>query len=90
MFNLTDYADVKRLLGELAPLEDQLMPNELEMLHSLRDKYAEPITIDPFDAAALNVMLRNIEIRKGYRFDVKTDSGRVIDLPRKQDDGEAS
>ena len=85
MFNLTDYADVKRLLGELEPLEDQLMPNELEMLHSLRDKYTEPITIDPFDTAALNVMLRNIEIRKGFKFDVKTDSGRVIDLPRKTD-----
>lgn len=86
MFNLTDYADVKRLLGELEILEEQLMPNELEMLHSLRDKYDEPITIDPFDTAALNVMLRNIEVRKGFVFDVKKDAGRVIDLPRKTDD----
>ena len=86
MFNLTDYADVKRLLGELETLEAQLMPNELEMLHSLRDKYDEPITIDPFDTAALNVMLRNIEVRKGFVFDVKKDAGRVIDLPRKTDD----
>ena len=83
MFNLINYADVKRLLGELETLEDQLMPNELEMLHSLCDKYAEPITIDPFDATALNVMLRNIEVRKGYVFDVKKDAGRVIELPRK-------
>lgn len=83
MFNLTDYADVKRLLGELDTFEDQLMLNELEMLRSLVNKYAEPITIDPFDAAALNVMLRNIEIRKGYKFDVTTNAGRVIDLPRK-------
>jgi len=86
MFNLINYADVKRLLGELETLEDQLMPNELEMLHSLCDKYAEPITIDPFDATALNVMLRNIEVRKGYAFDVKKDAGRVIDLPRKAED----
>ena len=86
MFNLTNYADVKRLLGELENLEDQLMPNELEMLHSLCNKYAEPITIDPFDATALNVMLRNIEVRKGYVFDVKKDAGRVIDLPRKAGD----
>ena len=86
MFNLTDYADVKRLLGELETLGGQLMPNELEMLHSLRDKYAEPITIDPFDATALNVMLRNIEVRKDYVFDVKTDAARVIDLPRKVED----
>ena len=86
MFNLTNYADVKRLLGELETLEDQLMPNELEMLHNLCDKYADPITIDPFDATALNVMLRNIEVRKGYAFDVKKDAGRVIDLPRKADE----
>ena len=86
MFNLTNYADVKRLLGELETLEDQLMPNELEMLHNLCDKYAEPITIDPFDATALNVMLRNIEGRKGYAFDVKKDAGRVIDLPRKAEE----
>ena len=86
MFNLTNYADVKRLLGELETLEDQLMPNELEMLHNLCDKYAEPITIDPFDATALNVMLRNIEVRKGYAFDVKKDAGRVIDLPRRAEE----
>ena len=86
MFHLTNYADVKRLLGELETLEDKLMPNELEMLHSLCDKYAEPITIAPFDATALNVMLRNIEVRKGYAFDVKKDAGRVIDLPLKAED----
>ena len=86
MFNLINYADVKRLLGELETLEDQLMPNELEMLHNLCDKYAEPITIDPFDATALNVMLRNIKVRKGYAFDVKKDAGRVIDLPRKAEE----
>ncbi|MBT5299136.1 MAG: hypothetical protein HOL41_12385 [Rhodospirillaceae bacterium] len=82
MFNLTDYTELKRLLTELAAVEDALMANELEMLHSLRDKYAEPITVDPFDTAALNVMLRNIEVRKGYKFDPKKDAGRVIDLAR--------
>ena len=56
------------------------------MLHSLRNKYAEPITIDPFLATALNVMLRNIEVRKDYVFDVKEDAGWVIDLPRKVED----
>jgi len=69
-------------------LEDQLMPNELEMLHSLRDKYDEPITVDPFDTAALNVMLRNIEVRKGFDFDPRKDGGRVIDLPRVHDGDE--
>ncbi|MDP7641908.1 MAG: hypothetical protein QGI52_05600 [Alphaproteobacteria bacterium] len=52
------------------------------MLHSLNEKYSEPRTPDPFDATALEVILRNIEIRKGYRIDVKKDAARVIDLPR--------
>ena len=85
MFNLTDYANVKRLLGELETLKDQ---HELEMLHSLCDKYAEPIAIDPFDATALNAMLRTIKVRKNYVFDVRKDAGRVIDLPRKAEDDE--
>ena len=85
MFNLTDYANVKRLLGELETLKDQ---HELEMLHSLCDKYAEPIAIDPFDATALNAMLRTIKVRKNYVFDVRKDAGRVIDLHRKAEDDE--
>ena len=85
MFNMAEYAEIKTLVTELMALEDRLMPNELEMAHSLRDKYAEPITVDPFDTAALNVMLRNIEIRKGFDFDPRKDGGRVIDLPRKDD-----
>ena len=58
------------------------------MLHSLCDKYTEPIAIDAFDATALNVMLRNIEVRNNYAFDVNKDAGRVIDLPRKAEDDE--
>ena len=88
MFNLTDYADVKRLLGELETLEDQLKSNELEMLHGLFDKYTETIAIDPFDATALHVMLLKIEVRNNYAFAVKKDAGRVIDLPRKAEDDE--
>ena len=85
MFNMAAYAELKQILDELTPREDALMPNELEMLHSLRDKYLEPLAVDPFDTAALNVMLRNIDIRKGYDFDARKDAGRVIDLPRKDD-----
>ncbi len=58
------------------------MPNELEMLHSLKAKYIEPLNPDPFDVTSHNVMLRNVEIRTGYRFDPRKDGGRVINLPR--------
>lgn len=85
MVNIAATAHINRLLEELGGLEDQLMPNELEMMHSLKQKYAEPITADPFDVTALEVILRNIEVRKGFRIDPKKDGGRVIDLPRSSD-----
>ncbi len=81
MFNMAGYAEVKRLLAELEAIEERLMPNELEMLRSLKAKYIEPLTPDSFDQTSLNVMLRNVEIRKGYRIDPRKDGGRVIDLP---------
>ena len=82
MFNMAAYVEVKRLLDEIGAIEEGLMPNELEMLRSLKAKYAEPLSPDLFDVTSLKVMLRNVEIRKGYRFDSRKDAGRVINLPR--------
>ena len=82
MFNLAAYAEFKRLIDELGVVDDQLMPNELETYRSLAMKYAEPMTLDPIDTSCLEVILRNIEIRRGYNFDPKTDGGRVMDLHR--------
>ena len=83
MFNMTGYVEPKRLLTRVEAIEEKLMPNELEMLRSLKAHYVEPLNPDPFDVTSLNVMLRNVEIRKGYRFDPRRDGGRVIDLPRR-------
>ena len=82
MFSMAAYLELMRLIDEVGALEDQLLPNEREMLHSLKAKYAEPTAIDPFDKTALEVMRRNVQVRKGYDFDPKTDPPRVIDLPR--------
>ena len=82
MFNMTGYVELKRLLTEVEAIEEKLTPNELDMLRSLKAKYIEPLNPDPFDVTSLNVMLRNVEIRKGYRFDPRKDGGRVINLPR--------
>ncbi len=81
MVQLAAYANFKSLLERAAEVEDKLLPNELEMVHSLGAQYAEPLTPDPFDITALEVILRNVEVRKGFRIDVKKDAGRVIDLP---------
>ena len=83
MFNMAGYVELKRPLTKVEALEEKLMPNELEMLRSLKANYVGPLNPDPFDVTSLNVMLRNVEIRKGYRFDPKKDGGRVINLPRK-------
>ncbi len=83
MFNMTGYVELKRLLAKVQAIEEKLMPIELEMLRSLQAKYVEPLNPDPFDVTSLNVMVRNVEIRKGYHFDPRRDGGRVINLPRR-------
>jgi hypothetical protein len=82
MVKLVAYAEFKTLLNQAAALEEALLPNELEMVHSLADKYAEAVDLDPFDVTAIEVILRNVDVRKGFRMDVKKDPARVIDLPR--------
>jgi len=77
---MVGYVELKSLITEVEAIEEKLTPNELEMLHSFREKYNEPIDPDPFDVTALNVMLRNVEVRAAYRVDPRKDTGRVIDL----------
>lgn len=85
MVELAAFVALQRLIEQADAVEESLMPNEREMLHSLRAKYLVPIDVDPFDATALEVILRNVEVRKGYDFDPRKDGGRVIDLPRTGD-----
>ena len=85
MAKLVAFAQFQAMLSHAAGVEEALLPNEIEMLHSLGAKYAEPLTPDAFDVVALEVILRNVEIRKGYRFDTKKDVPRMIDMPRTKD-----
>ena len=82
MVKLAAYAELKTMLDRAAEVEDELLTNELEMLHSLNAKYPEPLNLDPFDVTAIEVILRNVGVRKGFSLDVKKDAARVIDLPR--------
>ncbi len=85
MAKLVAFAQFQSMLSRAVEVEEELLSNEIEMLHSLGAKYAEPLTPDPFDITALEVILRNVEIRKGYRFDAKKDAPRMIDMPRTKD-----
>ena len=82
MVKLATYAEFKTMLDRAAEIEDEFLPNELEMLHSLNAKYSEPLNLDPFDVTAIEVILRNVGVRKGFSFDAKKDTARIIDLPR--------
>ena len=85
MVELVAFVALRRLIEAAEAVEESLMPNERETLHSLKAKYREPTDVDPFDATALEVIVRNVEVRKGYDFDPRRDGGRVIDLPRSGD-----
>lgn len=87
MFNLARHAEVTRLLDALEARIEELTPNELELYRTLRAKYASPDHSDFDDVTCLEVMLRNVDIRKGYNMDPRKDPGRTIDLPRKRSDG---
>ena len=67
MVELAAFVALQRLIEQADAVEESLMPNEREMLHSLKAKYREPIDVDPFDATALEVILRNVEVAQGIR-----------------------
>lgn len=83
MFDMTDFVEVKRLLQALAAVEDRLSPNEREMYRAIRAKYEEPGHGSFDDKICLEVMLRNIEIRKDYGLNDGADAQRTIDMERR-------
>ena len=89
MVNLTDLAEIQRLLDELAPLEGELTANELELCRSLRAKYQEPVTGQFDDKICLELLLRNVGIRRGHGLAPQEATARRIDLPRVDQDGDS-
>ncbi len=82
MVNLANHAEVLKLLAEAEALAADLTPNEQEMLSHLKSKYAVPDHGDFDDKICLEVMLRNVAIRKGYAIDPKGDTNRAIEVTR--------
>ena len=86
MFDMARFVEVKRLLEQVERVESKLTSNEREMFRSLLTKYDEPGHTDFDDRICLEVILRNVEVRKGFGFDPSRDPGRVIELPRADGD----
>ena len=80
MFDMAGYVEFKHLIDRVEAAGAALMPNETETLADLKDKYAEPLTPDATDVTCLEVILRNIEIRKHYAVDAESHAGRSIDF----------
>ena len=83
MFDMVRFAEATRLIEAVGAVEDRLAPNELEMYRTLKARYAEPVAVDDHDATCLEVILRNVGIRKAHGFDPRSDPMRTIDLARK-------
>ncbi|MEM7223687.1 MAG: hypothetical protein AAF495_11945 [Pseudomonadota bacterium] len=82
MVKLIDFAEIQRLLDELAPHEGELTGNELELYRSLRAKYQEPVSGQFDDKICLELLLRNIGIRRAHGLAPQDAGARRIDLPR--------
>lgn len=82
MVNLAHYAEIKTLLDEVAACADDLSPNERELFHTLMARYEEPVTGSFEDKTCLEVMLRNVALRRGYGLKA-SDAVRRVDLARK-------
>lgn len=82
MPKLSELAEVMGLLDRLAAVEDELTPNEHELYRSLKAKYEAPGPTSFDDRVCLEVMLRNVAVRRGYDLDPQDTVGRIIDLPR--------
>lgn len=82
---MAQYVEVQRLLEEVAVVEARLSPNERELYRSLKAKYAEPLSIAFDDKVCLEVLLRNVEVRRGFGLDTGESATRSIEMPRKRE-----
>jgi hypothetical protein len=85
--NLAHYAEIKALLDAVAARADELSPNERELFHTLAARYEEPVAGSFEDKTCLEVMLRNVELRKGYGMK-PSDATRRVELARKSGESE--
>jgi len=87
LVNLAHYAEIKALLDEVAASADELSPNERELFHTLAARYEEPVAGSFEDKTCLEVMLRNVTLRRGYGLK-PADATRRVELPRKSGETE--
>ena len=87
MVNLAHYAEIKTLLDRVAAVAEQLSPNERELFHTLAGRYEEPVAGTFDDKTCLEVMLRNVDLRKSYGMKA-SEATRRVDLERRREESD--
>ena len=85
MVDLARRVHVTGLFEKIEEVEGKLTANELEMVRHLKEKYEDPGHSDFDDAHVLEVILRNVGIRKGFEIDARNHTPRTIEMERKKD-----
>jgi hypothetical protein len=85
MVDLARHVHVTTLFEDIKAVEGDLTANELEMVRHLHEKYADPGHSDFDDAHVLEVILRNVGIRKGFDIDARNHTPRAVEMERKKD-----
>lgn len=88
MVQLANRVEVLELLEHVAEFEAELTPNEREMVWSLQTKYVTPGGESFDDKTCLEVIIRNVGIRRSAGMKPSEAAIRKIDLPT--DGGDAS
>jgi hypothetical protein len=82
MIDLAQYAELKNLLDRIEAIEGELTPNEKRRYLDMKGLYSEPCQVAFGDVRMLEVILRNVEIRKHYAIDKDKDTQRTISFGR--------
>ena len=85
MVDLARHVHVTSLFEDIEAVEAELTANELEMVRHLKEKYEDPGHSDFDDAHVLEVILRNVGIRKGFDIDARKHTPRAIEMERNKD-----
>ncbi len=70
---MSDLETIRRLLDEVEALQDELAPPEREIFEELRLRYSQTIPPALGDDRSLEVILRNVAVRKQLGLKITPD-----------------
>ncbi len=83
MFSLARRVKITEHIEALEKVAEELLVHELEMLEKMKAQYADPDPGHYHDVLCLEVILRNVKIRRKFGVDQDKLKARSITLARK-------